>query len=121
MLPFQHQTHSSYPMRNEMRGFHRRIKMVKTKLTFIGVFVDLKLRVTLICLASSPLLCSCRASPLYIGQFGQQDVATAPGAVLRDGRGEPILADLPPLGALPAAEVRHVQLHTPPSRQPQNK
>jgi hypothetical protein len=66
------------------------------------------------------LLVGCRASPLYIGQFNQQAMATAPGAVLRDGRGEPIMADLPPLGALPAAEVRHVQLLAPQRDQPQN-
>jgi hypothetical protein len=82
--------------------------------------MSLKICTILICFSTGLLLSGCRASPLYIGQFGQQAMATAPGAVLRDGRGEPIMADLPPLGALPAAEVRHVQLLTPGSNQPKN-
>jgi hypothetical protein len=59
--------------------------------------------------ATCLMLGGCRASPLYIGTFGQQKIAMAPGAVPRDGRGEPIMADLPPLGALPAAEARRTR------------
>lgn len=78
-----------------------------------------KSKFTLVFAATSLLLGGCRASPLYVGSFGKAQIATAPGAVPRDGRGEPIMADLPPLGALPAAEVRHVQLRAPLREQPQ--
>jgi hypothetical protein len=64
-------------------------------------------------IAAAVLLTGCRASPLYIGQFGKNAIATAPGAVLRDNRGEPIMDNLPPLGAIPVAENRQAQLQVP--------
>jgi hypothetical protein len=44
------------------------------------------------------LLAGCQASPLYVGQWGKNQLAVAPAAVPRDGRGEPVMDNLPPLG-----------------------
>jgi hypothetical protein len=60
------------------------------------------------------LLSGCRVSPLYIGSWGKTEMATAPGAVLRDSRGEPIMADLPPLGSNPANTHQRAALQSPP-------
>ncbi len=49
------------------------------------------------------LLSGCRASPLYTGNSdNQQHRAIAPAAVPRDGNGEPMMDNLPPLGSAPA-------------------
>jgi hypothetical protein len=94
---------------NQMNGFPRLRKMVKNNKNCRGKSMLKIARLTIFCACISLLLGGCRASPLYIGSFGQQQIATAPGAVPRDGRGEPIMADLPPLGALPASEVRRTR------------
>jgi hypothetical protein len=44
-------------------------------------------------------LAGCSASPLYVGQWNK-DRPSAPATVPRDDRGEPIMANLPPLGPL---------------------
>jgi hypothetical protein len=64
-------------------------------------------------MTAAVLLTGCRASPLYVGQFSKTTMATAPGAVLRDNRGEPIMDNLPPLGGIPAAENRQALLQVP--------
>jgi hypothetical protein len=106
---------------NKMKGFPPLPKMVKELENQKGSPVFKLIRINIFCACISLLLGGCRASPLYIGQFGKQAIATAPGAVLRNGLGEPIMADLPPLGALPAAEIRHAQLSSSPPHQSANQ
>ncbi len=57
-------------------------------------------------------LSGCRASPLYIGQWDNSR-PSAPAGVPRDDRGEPIMANLPPLGPVAIPTGRQANSEPP--------
>jgi hypothetical protein len=95
-----------------MKGFIRSVKVVNKPTVLRGTCMRTKSFHVIGLTGLVILLSGCRASPLYVGQWDNNRLA-APAAVPRDDRGEPIMANLPPLGPIPTATRQQANAEAP--------